>query len=363
MFPRSSLTTEDGNLSWASPSRLRDSLRGPRFSTSGNQVSEQKGGNILNRRNSFNTYSGNGSKNYSNGRPSLSGIFEDRSQQGLSNSRGRNNKIFGGGYDVEMIEEDKEQIYDDNRGRSCRDTMPDYLFGPLSNRIPKRRSILTIDYDDESSGQQSSKGILFERPAGFEKRSLDDSRDFMKGPPLKQLNDTINLPGYARSPPKDRLEDDTIDYRELSDEDFERSCWILVFGIKNMTSNEVLEYLNEEFGSVLKTAKKKDTNFMYVRFTNPTIVKKGISRKCVQLTSEEIIGFAKPLNYDFLSGNNFIMGDGTKENKDVSSKIISNNRIGVRKVDLGKNDQGNLVNSNIPRKDGLITKLWNFVNT
>uniref|UniRef100_A0A0K0DT19 Nucleoporin NUP35 n=1 Tax=Strongyloides stercoralis TaxID=6248 RepID=A0A0K0DT19_STRER len=362
MFPRSSLIKEDGNLLLASPSRLRDSMRGSRFSTSENQVPEQKG-SILNRRSSFNTYSGNGSKNYNSGRPSLSGIFEDYSQQGLSNNRGRSNKIFGGSYDVDMIEEDKEQIYDDNRGRSSRDSMPDYLFGPLSSRIPKRRSILTIDNDDETSGQQSSKGILFERPAGFEKRSLDDSRDFIKGPPLKQLSDTINLPGYARTPQKDCLEDDAIDYRELSDEDFERSCWLLVFGIKKKSIEEVLQYLNDEFGSVLKTARKNDTNYIYVRFTNPTIVKKGISKGCVQLTSEEIIGLTKPISYDFLSGNNFVMGDGFKENKNESSKVFNSGRIGVRKVDLGKNDQGIFTNNTIPKKDGIITKLWNFVNT
>uniref|UniRef100_A0A0K0G4B3 RRM Nup35-type domain-containing protein n=1 Tax=Strongyloides venezuelensis TaxID=75913 RepID=A0A0K0G4B3_STRVS len=362
MYARSSLSTEEANLSWASPSRIRDSMRGaPRFSTSGNQAPEPRG-SILSRRSSFNTFSGGGSKNYNTGRPSLSGVFEDRFQQGPSSgSRPRSGgRLFGETFDVDMIEEDRELTYDDNRGRNGRENMPDYLFGPLSNRIPKRRSILTVDNDEDTSGQPPTKGILFERPAGFEKIS---SGDGIKGPPLKQLGDTINLPGYTRSPPKEIHEEETIDYRELSDEDFERSCWMLVFGLKNLSTDDVLEYLSGEFGSILKTSKKEGTNYIYVRFTNPMIVRKGVNRRCISMSSDEIIGLAKPLDYQFLSGNGFVMGDGAKENKNGASKIISNNRLGVRKVDLGKNDQGMINATNAVKKDGLITKLWNFVNT
>uniref|UniRef100_A0A0N4ZMH9 Nucleoporin NUP53 n=1 Tax=Parastrongyloides trichosuri TaxID=131310 RepID=A0A0N4ZMH9_PARTI len=359
MFPRNSLTSNEGNYSWTSPSRTRE-LKTSRFSMIGGgqvlQNEERNGCNGLGRRSSFNTFSSGTKTKYNSGRPSMNGIFDDPQQQ-QNRSAGR--LSFAPSYDVEMIEEDREQSFDNRRGRE----MPDFLFGPLSSRVPKRRSILSVDKKDDNSPDNVplKKGILFERPQGFEKRSSNIENEPISGPPLRQLGESFTFPGYAKSP-KENVENEIKSYRDMSDEEFENNCWIMVFGITNVSEDDIFSYITSEFGSILKIAKKKDTNYIFLRFSNPTIVKKAIEKRCFSLSPNYMVGIAKPLFYTFLTSKEYEMSVVKESNK--TNDIQQKQSLSIRKIDIAqrKRDETSSFTHDNGKKDGIISKLWSFVN-
>ncbi|CEF60508.1 Hypothetical protein SRAE_X000224700 [Strongyloides ratti] len=343
MFPRSLEFEKFNSFSWKSPNKdFEEKNHRPSFYGNNSLFSGKRNINI-NRSNSMKCESIYKSNNR-NTRPILESFTEN---SGKYSKMERNRSYLSNDFD--MIEEDNDLNTNDSNTSRFTNDAPDFLFGPLSSRVPKRRNILSID--DEATSKRSNT-VKFD---------LHGTRECNKfsGPPLRQLGESTILPHNSRSPLNNIKDTDAMNFNQMSDEEFEKHCWLTVFGSSEESEKNVLKHLIDNIGTVKSIARNNTNNYFFVRMANPLLVKKACNMSPYFYDDKEIIGFTKPLSYNFLDNPNYnfenILMENEKEDTIVPKKPT------VRVVSINKKNLS-LRDEIKPKENGFISKIWNYVN-
>uniref|UniRef100_A0A0N4Z330 Nucleoporin NUP53 n=1 Tax=Parastrongyloides trichosuri TaxID=131310 RepID=A0A0N4Z330_PARTI len=283
---------------------------------------------------------------YKCSRPSLISVMENPSKYSFEEK-----SSYYSDFDADMYDDDKDVNDNYSNDNYFTSAAPDFLFGPLSSRVPKRRPILNVDNEDIP---KRNTVVTFD----LGNDSKDNGKDKSIAPPLRQLRDSYVYHSIARSPVRSSKDNDVAKYSHMSDEEFELNCWLVVFGLSNESEKFVLEYLNERFGNIKVVARKKGINYIYVRMSNPTQVKRAHDSHIYYYLDKEMIGFSKPITFKFLNDDEFKFETFVDVKKE-KEKVNVPKKLDIRIVPMTKPEP---VYETKPSENGLFSKLWSFVN-
>uniref|UniRef100_A0A0N5C728 Nucleoporin NUP53 n=1 Tax=Strongyloides papillosus TaxID=174720 RepID=A0A0N5C728_STREA len=280
-------------------------------------------------------------------RPSIGALLEN---PGKYSREEKSNFYLNDDLEI-MEEEDKDTKNDDSNSTQYTSDGPDFLFGPLTSRIPKKRNIITTDED--SSPKRIGSGVKFDL-------NVKKNDEKFNGPPLRQLRDSVILSNLNRNPLKGVKNTDTINYNEMSDSDFEKSCWLVIFGSSSESEKVVLKHITDNIGGIKAIARKDGINYFYVRMANPFLVRKACDMRVYFYNDKEIIGFTKPSSFDFLDSSDYVIQDLSKCDDDKNNTNVPKKSI-IRVVSMNTKSLS-LRDEVQPKEIGLLSKLWSYVN-
>uniref|UniRef100_A0A0K0F0G5 Nucleoporin NUP53 n=1 Tax=Strongyloides venezuelensis TaxID=75913 RepID=A0A0K0F0G5_STRVS len=280
-------------------------------------------------------------------RPSIEALLEN---PGKYSREEKSNFYLNDDLEIMEEEEDKDTKNDDSCSAQYTSDGPDFLFGPLTSRIPKKRNIITTDED--SSPKRIGSSVKFDL-------NVMKNDEKLNGPPLRQLRDSVILSNLNRNLFKGLKNTNTLNYNEMSDTDFEKSCWLVIFGSSSESENVVLKHITDNIGEIKAIARKDGINYFYARMANPFLVRKACDMRVYFYSDKEIIGFTKPSSFDFLDNTDYVIQDLSKcddeDNTNVPKKSI------IRVVSM--NTKSLSLRDEVQSKEiGLLSKLWSYVN-
>uniref|UniRef100_A0A0K0DZS2 Nucleoporin NUP53 n=2 Tax=Strongyloides stercoralis TaxID=6248 RepID=A0A0K0DZS2_STRER len=305
---------------------------------------EKRGMNIL-RSNSMRCDS-NYTPNYNFTRPSLRGFketpkryFEERRKLNTSNDF------------YEVNNEGKLNFNKSGFSQYINDApdYPDIILSPLPSRVPKKRNILSVD-DEGISKKANTLTAHVNR---------NKNNDKFAYPPLRLLEDDEILLRLHKNSYHGKKDVDDINYSQMDDDELERHCWLTVFGSSKESQKDVLKYLIDNIGTVKSTANNNNNNYFYVRMANPVLVKKACDKSVYFYNDKEVIGFTKPISFNFLDSPEYDFENVIIENKKENS--ASTKKPTIRVISMDKK-QLSLRDEVKPKDNGFISKIWNYVN-